>query len=164
MRSQNRTPHQCPEAASHEAGFTLVEALVAMIVLSFGLIAVTNLMIVAASSNTVANQSTAAAAIASDQLELLKRTPFGTVPFDESATADRGSVTVDAPGFTRDDAVAGVGGVHTRWLVRRLNSQAYFITVRSEGLGALTGARSRAEFTTLRSCTAEALGCPALVP
>ena len=47
-----------------EAGFTLIEALVAIIILSFGLIAVTNLMLVAASSNTVANQGTAAAAIA----------------------------------------------------------------------------------------------------
>ena len=43
-----------------EAGFTLVEALVAVIVLVFGLMAVTNLMLVAASgSNTVADQGTA---------------------------------------------------------------------------------------------------------
>jgi len=157
MRSQSRTPHRNPEAASHEAGFTLIEALVAMVILSFGLIAVTNLMIVAASSNTVANQGTAAAAIASDQLEILKRTPFGTAPFDAGTV---GSVTSDAAGFTRDDAVPGVGTIHTRWLVTRINAQAYFITVRSEGLGALTGARSRAEFTTFRSCTSLGLGCP----
>ena len=44
-----------------EAGFTLVEALVAVVVLVFGLMAVTNLLLVAASSNSVANQSTAGA-------------------------------------------------------------------------------------------------------
>lgn len=43
-----------------EAGFTLVEALLAVVVLIFGLMAVTNLMLVAASSNSVANQGTPA--------------------------------------------------------------------------------------------------------
>ncbi len=41
-----------PAAPDAEAGFTLIEALVAIVVLVFGLMAVTNLMIVAASSNT----------------------------------------------------------------------------------------------------------------
>jgi Tfp pilus assembly protein PilV len=43
--------------AAEEAGFTLVEALFAMVILIFGLLAVTNLLIVGASSNSVANQS-----------------------------------------------------------------------------------------------------------
>ncbi len=59
-----------------EAGFTLIEALVAIVVLSFGLIAITNLLVVAASSNTVANQGTAAAAVASRELDRLKSLPF----------------------------------------------------------------------------------------
>lgn len=154
MSSQSRTPLRTPEGASGEAGFTLVEALVAIVILMFGLMAVTNLLLVAASSNTVANQGTAATAIASEQLEILKRAPFDTV-------TTGGSVTSDQNNFKRDDTVAGVGTIHTRWQVVRINSQAYFITVRSEGLGVLTGARSRAEFTTFRSCTAQALGCPA---
>jgi type II secretory pathway pseudopilin PulG len=161
MRSESRTPHTTAAGASHEAGFTLVEALVAMVVLSFGLIAVTNLMLVAASSNTVANQATAAATVASQRLEILKQIPFGTAPFDAGTV---GGVTADMAGFTQDDAVPGVGAIHTRWQVTRINSQAYFITVRSEGLGVLTGARSRAEFTTFRSCTALGLGCPAMAP
>ena len=45
---------------SRESGFTLVETLVAIVVLVFGLMAVTNLLLVAATSNTVANQSSAA--------------------------------------------------------------------------------------------------------
>ena len=34
------------------------------------------------------------------------------------------------------------------------------IQVRSEGMGVLSGARSRAEFTTFRACTNTAGGCP----
>ncbi len=61
-----------------QAGFTLVEALIAMVILSFGLIAVTNLMLVASTSNTVANQSTAATSIASQRMEQLKALGFAT--------------------------------------------------------------------------------------
>src|SRR5512135_3547346 len=55
-----------------EAGFTLVEALVAIVVLVFGLMAVTNLMLVAASSNSVANQGTAAVASAIRAMDMIK--------------------------------------------------------------------------------------------
>jgi hypothetical protein len=39
--------------------------------------------------------------------------------------------------------------------------QVVFITVRSEIESALLRGRSRAEFTTVRSCTATDIGCPA---
>ncbi len=138
-----------------ETGFTLIEVLVAMVVLSFGLIAITNLMLVAASSNTVANQSTAAATIASQQMEALK-----ALRFTDTQLAAGGDLESDTAysGYT---TVAGVGRIRTRWRIddivssRGSNPSApaglKFITVRSEGLGALTGARSRAEFTTFRT-------------
>src|SRR5512135_741387 len=59
-----------------EAGFTLVEALVAIVVLIFGLMAVTNLMLVAASSNSVANQGTAAVTSAIRAMDMIKATSF----------------------------------------------------------------------------------------
>jgi type II secretory pathway pseudopilin PulG len=141
--------------ARTEAGFTLVEALVAIVVLVFGLIAITNLMIVAASSNAVANQSTAAATVAAQRLELLKATPYNTL-----AT---GGSPIDNPtpiaGFFRDDDLPGVGRIHTRWeVVDTGDPLARFIRVRSEGTGVLSGRRSRAEFTTFRTCTAA--NCP----
>ena len=94
---QARNPGvEAPAARSGEAGFTLVEALVAIIVLVFGLMAVTNLMLVAASSNTVANQGTAAVASATRIVELTKATPFanlspppgtgGTIVFEDPPT------------------------------------------------------------------------------
>src|SRR5688572_2444174 len=64
---------------AQERGFTLVEALIAMVILVFGIIAVTNLLIVAASSNNVANQGTAATTAATEALERLKAQPFHTL-------------------------------------------------------------------------------------
>jgi Tfp pilus assembly protein PilV len=138
-----------------EAGFTLMEALIAMMILTFGLIAVANLMIVAASSNTVANQATAAATVAAQRLELLKAQPF-------TSLAVGGDLDSDVTNFNQDDDLPGVGRIHTRWQVASIagDAQVYFIRVRSEGTGALSVRRSRAEYTTFRSCTNIALGCP----
>lgn len=150
----NQTPRTRPH--SSEAGFTLVEALVAMLVLSVGITAVANLMIVGASSNAVGNASTASAALASRELERLKAIEYNTL-------AVGGNLDADQAGFFRDDAVPGVGGIHTRWLVQPVagDNQVRFITVRSEGTGAMTRARSRAQFTVFRSCTSTTIGCPA---
>jgi len=141
---------------SSESGFTLVEALVAIVILVFGLIAVTNLMVVAASSNSVANQGTAAATIAAQRLEQLKAIPFG-----DARLAAGGNVTADAAGFfsNPDDMVPGVGQVHSRWQIVSPQPGVLFIRVRSEGTGVLSGSRSRAEFTTFRTCTNTFLGC-----
>lgn len=151
MRVESREP----EVASRhtEAGFTLVEALVAIVILVFGLIAITNLMIVASLSNTTANHSTAATGIATEVMENLKGTRF-----EDLATG--GGVDSDVSGFNRNDIVTGVGTIHTRWVVAAVNNQTRYLMVRSQSTSPLIGPRSRAEFTTFRSCTAVALGCP----
>jgi Tfp pilus assembly protein PilV len=139
-----------------ESGFTLVEALIAIVVLVFGLLAITNLMIIGASSNTVANQSSATTALASQQLEQLKAVPFGTL---NAATG--GDITTDVTNFFRIDKIDGVGPIDTRWQVTSVNSQTLFIQVRSEPLARVLAPRARAEFTTFRTCTAQPMGCPA---
>ena len=140
--------------AAEEAGFTLVEALFAMVILIFGLLAVTNLLIVGASSNSTANQSSATTALASEQLERLKAITF-------TSLATGGSLTADNTGFFRDDAIDGVGPMKTRWVITSSSNQTRFITVRSEPLGGIMKIRARAEFSTFRTCTAQPLGCPA---
>ena len=62
-----------------EQGFTLIEALIAMVILIVGIAAISNLMVVAGSSNAVANHTTAASAIAAQQMELLKSQTFGNL-------------------------------------------------------------------------------------
>ena len=152
MTNRESMPTEMGQDGRTEAGFTLVEALVAIVVLVFGLIGVTNLMIVAASSNSVANQGTAAATIAARQLELLKATPYNTL-------AAGGAVDSDVSGFNRDDQLPGVGLIHTRWeVVATGDPLVRFVRVRSEGTGVLSVRRSRAEFTTFRTCTSAV--CP----
>lgn len=153
-----RTTRTAPPPAGRpaEAGFTLVEALIAIVILVFGLIGITNLMLVAATSNTSANQGTAAASIASQRLEMLKAVPFTNL------TAGGNLASGTDPNFYSEDELPGVGMIVTRWTVTPIagNSQVFYIQVRSEATGAFGAGRSRAEFTTFRSCTSTALGCP----
>ncbi len=153
-----------------EAGFTLVEALVAIVVLIFGLMAITNLMLVAASSNSVANQSTAAVTSAIRAMDLIKATSFKdlmtggeafTVDAAKSCSDPTLTVAAPSPDWHCNDEVPGVGVVHTHWYITATDDKRLFhILVRSEGTGALSAARSRAEFTTFRACTNAQGGCP----
>ncbi len=163
-----------------EAGFTLVEVLIAIVILAFGLVAVTNLLVVAGSSNSLASHTTAAAAEASEVLERLKAVPFLTLVAGGDLTADAGSIascdaTADAnqcvvpANFNQFRTIPGVGQVKTRWQIVSVPSavmagettgSAFYITVRSEGLGPLTRQRSRAEFTTFRVCPSGPPDCP----
>ena len=147
-----------------EAGFTLVEALCAIVILAFGLIAITNLLLVASTSNTTANLSTAAATLATQQLEVLKAVPFND---PGGLLAAGGDLDNDQAGFFTDPPaeIQGVGQIRVRWRVTDIDTQTKFIVVRAESTALLIGARSRAEFTVFRSCTdstpAPGLNCPA---
>jgi type II secretory pathway pseudopilin PulG len=153
-----------------EAGFTLVEALVAIVVLIFGLMAVTNLMLVAASSNSVANQGTAAVASAIRAMDLVKATTFGQLPpagggttFDVAdAGKDCSDPTLVVTDWHCNDDVPGVGAVHTHWWITPTDDvRLLHVRAQAEGTGALSAARSRAEFTTFRACTnTDTGGCP----
>lgn len=160
---------------NRQHGFTLIEAMVSMVILSVGLMAVTNLMIVAGSSNAVGNQGTAAAAEASLVMERLKAIRFVDLVAGGSLTANTGTVSncnveagtdcVIAGNFHQlrtplSTSPRGTIALVTRWTITFLNAQSYFIRVRSESTSPLTAARTRAEFTTIRACTATDLGCP----
>jgi prepilin-type N-terminal cleavage/methylation domain-containing protein len=146
---------QVGDGRRSEAGFTLVESLIAILVLVVGIAAIANLMAIAMSSNSVANMSTASATVASQQLEVLKATQFTTL-------APGGSVTADVAGYyiTPDTLVPGVGTIHTRWSIVSVNKDVMFITVNSQATGVLGPARTQSQFTTFRSCTDPSVGCP----
>ncbi len=156
-----RTLTREPQPRAGEAGFTLIEALIAVVVLVFGLMAVTNLMLVAASSNTVANQGTAAVTSATRVMDLIKSTSYAnlvpggivweTVPAGGKNCNDATLVVTD---FHCDEFIPGVGTIHTHWWITATpDARLLHLRVRSEGVGALAGARSRSEFTSFRSCT-----------
>lgn len=149
-------PVQRPEPVGHdasEAGFTLIEALIATLMLAVGLSAVINLFVVAGSSNHAANHGTAATTAATETMERLKSTPFTNL-------VPGGDLASDAAGFFRRDTLPGVGQILTRWQVVQVDGQTLFLRVRSESEAALAGPRTRSEFTSFRVCTATASGCP----
>jgi Tfp pilus assembly protein PilV len=134
-----------------QAGFTLIEALIAMIVLVFGLIAIANLFVVAGSSNRIAGDSTAAANVAQQQLELLRSTSYETLQLQAGAGPQ-----------TTTQNVPGVGDVNVTWTVVQAGGdpQLLFITLRAETTNPVARARSRAEYTVFRACTDVGRGCP----
>jgi len=152
-----------------ESGFTLVEALVAMVVLAVGLVGVANLLVVGATSNTIGNHSTNTTTIATETLERLRNISFPLVQVSPAGSIDATPICNDnlivsncvAPGnFQAFKDVPGVGRVNTTWEIVQVDNQTLFIRVRSESTAALARRRARAEFTTIRSCTATTLGCP----
>ena len=163
-----------------ESGFTLIEALIAIVVLMVGIVAIVNLFVVASTSNAVGNHSTAATGQATETLERLKAIPFLqiTAAMGGSTVGDLNNdagnilncletaipgppncITPNNYNLARD--IPGVGRIKTRWQIVRPGAggpDTLFITVRSQSTATLAGIRSRSEFTTFRTCTVA--GCP----
>jgi prepilin-type N-terminal cleavage/methylation domain-containing protein len=97
---------------SSTRGFTLAEVLVAVMILSVGLLAI------AASSGSVYRMlgygklSTQAAHVASSRLELLRREANKTDPRCQSAALSNGTDTA-APGVIESWSVTGTGGTRS---------------------------------------------------
>jgi type II secretory pathway pseudopilin PulG len=152
-------------ARTPESGFTLVETLFAIVMFAVGIMAVSNLMLVAAASNTAANVSTPATAAASQMLDIIKSSSFEDLVQGGSVTADVGATLTPCPNtypagtFNCDTVVEGVGPVHVRWQLDGFAPgldgtwTAFKITVSAVGTGAFAGPRTRAQFTTFRACT-----------
>lgn len=150
-----------------EQGFTLIEAMVAMVILIFGLAAIANLMVVAGTSNTAANHSTAAALAASQQMERIKSVAFpalpaagGDVDNDVGATGRCGATPVTATfncdtSATLERDFAGVGTMHVRWQIgpgiAAGGTATRFIQVSAESRAPAMFRRSRVVLTTFRT-------------
>lgn len=150
-------------APSTEAGFTLIEALIAMVILIAGLAAIANLFLVAASSNMIAGLGTETTTQATETMERLKAIPFQTLTAGGSLTADipgqcyeatatSGGCVVATNFFNMYRDVTGGGALRTRWVITQVTPSTLFITVRSETVGRFSSL-TRSEFSTFRSCT-----------
>jgi len=169
--------NKASRATRAEAGFSLVEALIAIVILMVGLVAVTNLLLVAATSNEIGNLTTATSAEASETLERLKTLDYLTVI--AAGGASQGSLTADVgpanatPSLTPDVRVGGaltyhmyrnvpsLGIIRTRWTIQLNTSgptQTAFIVVESQALQRLGSSASLSQFSTWRACTSS--GCP----
>lgn len=63
-----------------QQGFSLIEVMISIVILTVGLLSLAQMMVVATSANAVAGRRTASAGLAKQQLELLKAAPFYTDP------------------------------------------------------------------------------------
>lgn len=72
-----------------ESGFTLIEVMVSIIILSIGVLGLAPLMAVSVTGNSFSNEATRANVIAQDKIEELKNVVnFGALPFLDTATVD----------------------------------------------------------------------------
>jgi prepilin-type N-terminal cleavage/methylation domain-containing protein len=167
------------KARNPESGFTLIEALIAMVILAFGLIAISNLFVVATSSNQIALNTTIATAEANETLERLTAIPFtqlvnGGGTHDPANPWTQANWAADLPGtnttrnvinggvfqFNARRDVPGVGRVITRWKIidpAAGGAATKYILVRSE-VQSFWGRGAVAQFTTFRTCVAQS--CP----
>jgi type IV pilus assembly protein PilV len=89
------------QACATTAGFTLIEIMIAIVILSIGLLSLASLQIAMIQGNAFAQRMTTAASVVEDKLEQLKNTPLAQI-HAESPT----SVTASNRTFTREVTVA----------------------------------------------------------
>lgn len=169
--------HQRRARVIREGGFSLIEVLIAVVVLSIGLAAVANLFAMATTSNVAARHMTAATTQATEAMETLKAVPFaglvegGDVELDGQAATNHQwdadePIRVDLDGddeidtYEADREVDGVGPIWIRWQIAALDNQTRLIRVVAASRSPLLRARSRVELRTYRTCTGPNLGCP----
>jgi prepilin-type N-terminal cleavage/methylation domain-containing protein len=63
-----------------DEGFSLIEVMVAIVILTVGLLSLAQMMVVATNSNSLSGRMTSCSALAKEQLERLKASPFYTNP------------------------------------------------------------------------------------
>jgi prepilin-type N-terminal cleavage/methylation domain-containing protein len=88
-----------------DEGFSLVEVMVAIVILTVGLLSLAQMMIVATHSNQLSGRMTSCSALAKEQLERLKAAPFYTNP----AALTPNPILAPGPGGV-DPLGATVGG------------------------------------------------------
>jgi len=106
-----------PGARRGEAGFTLVELLVAATLASVGFLGLAALHANAIRTTAVGRNMNVATALASQQIEALRRTPASALE-----DVDAQTITVDHKQFTRSATITAVGpgtakqvSVHVTW-------------------------------------------------
>ncbi|HEX9723339.1 MAG TPA: prepilin-type N-terminal cleavage/methylation domain-containing protein [Vicinamibacteria bacterium] len=114
-------------------GFSLIEVMIAIVILTVGLLSLAQMMVVATNANALAGRMTASAALAKQQLELLKAAPFYTNPANPSIAsmnallAEGGDLDSNEAGYFQlynadgEPVDPGTGSLFVvRWQIERL--------------------------------------------
>jgi type IV pilus assembly protein PilV len=83
-----------------KAGFTLVESMLTLVIMSVGLLALAGLQITALRGNDLSRRMATAVSIAEQRIELLKNTPYANVQAEAAS-----EVTASSLHFTRQVTV-----------------------------------------------------------
>jgi type IV pilus assembly protein PilV len=88
-------------AFKSKEGFTLIETMIALVVLSMGLIALAGLQASAMRGNTLSKRMTTAVSIANARVEQIKNMPYANIQSESSTQVTESSMT-----FTRQVTVS----------------------------------------------------------
>ena len=93
-------------------GFTLIEVLVGLIILSVGLLAIAGMFVTSVKGNYFSNQLTQASYVAQDRLEFLKSIPINNAPLTAGPHPET-PVTIGGVTFSRSYTVVVNGSLKT---------------------------------------------------
>lgn len=115
-----------------DAGFSLIEVMVAIVILTVGLLSLAQMMVVATNSNSLSGRMTSCSALAKEQLERLKAAPFYLDPVNKTRNPQLnagGDINNTVGGYSQiyDSnglPVAGAGLFEVRWQITDVNDPA----------------------------------------
>jgi type IV pilus modification protein PilV len=106
------------EKKNTEQGFTLIEALVAIVILTVGLLAVGTMQISAIRGNFMSGNTSIALSLASEKMEDLLNRDFNHADLDDIATGNNGALSsttsVDHQENLSEEGVVGASGFYRR--------------------------------------------------
>jgi type IV pilus assembly protein PilV len=112
VHSPLHSPDKSPLKLTDERGFTLVEAMVAMVILTIGLVSLAELLAVSLRLQQLGRNETSAVRLAQDKLDWLETQSFTALP-PIAAIAIGGSLTANVTDYNDSE----VPGYRRRWLV-----------------------------------------------
>ena len=100
------------------AGFTLIEVLVAIVILTFGLLAVGSMQISAIRGNFMGGNTSIALSLAGEKMEDLLNKDFNHADLNDGVTGNNGNLSsttsVDHEENISEEGVVGAGGFYRR--------------------------------------------------
>ncbi|TDI40712.1 MAG: prepilin-type N-terminal cleavage/methylation domain-containing protein [Acidobacteria bacterium] len=112
---------------SSEKGFSLIEVMIAIVILTIGLLALAQMMVLSTNANTLSGRMTSCSGVAKERLERLKAVPFYSDPaarLRNPLLVAGGDVNVTVAGFSQfydPDGLPVVGGnalFEVRWRIQ----------------------------------------------
>jgi len=108
----HQTDHRVNALLRQQSGFTLIEVLMAMVIVSIGLLGTAVLTMGIMGSNKSSSEVTMATTLAQDELEEIRNEGFDTAPAVGAADSDSGYGTISGyTSFRRVVSTASVGSL-----------------------------------------------------